>query len=222
MATETQVQETSTFEKAEDLYKKYNKFIIGGLILIVLVVAFFVYRGYRLDQKEEAAKPLMGVPQSYFAVDSFRLALFGDGQNVGFVTIADKYSGSQSANLANYYAGISFLQIGDFQKAIDHLEDFDSDSDIIGARAYFAMGHAYAELNNMDKAGSMYEKAANTVDDELFTPYYLKEAGDFYLSQNNFAEALNMYQRIKDEFPNSREGEQIDQAIAYAETKQVN
>ena len=220
MTTQTKpVHEPTTFEKAEDIYNKYNKFIIAGLVVIVLIVGFFVYRSWNADQQEKKAQPLMAAPQSFFGIDSFRLALQGTGQNMGFLGIIDKYPLSNSANLAHYYAGVSYLQLGDYQNAIDHLEDFDTDSDIIGSRAYEALGHAYAELNKTDEAAKYYKKAANNIEDKMFTPYYLKEAGDYLMSIGKYNEAEEIYIRIQKEYPTSREGENISKVLEYVKYK---
>ena len=60
-----------------------------------------------------------------------KLALYGDGNNFGFLYIIDEYSGTPSANLANYYAGIAFLNLSEYDNAIKHLKSFSSNDVII-------------------------------------------------------------------------------------------
>ena len=47
-----------------------------------------------------------------------------DDQYLGFIDIADDYSSTKAGKLANYYAGLSYLYLGEFENAIDYLEDF--------------------------------------------------------------------------------------------------
>ena len=47
----------------------------------------------------------------YFEKDSFNLALNGDLNSAGFIDIADDYSSTKTGKLANYYAGICYLNL---------------------------------------------------------------------------------------------------------------
>ena len=98
--------------------------------------------------------------QTYFqqAVDAtekqdslFKLALKGGEGKLGFEGIINEYSGTKAANLAEYYAGISFLNLKDFNNAITHLDQFTSSDKVLTALALGAKGDANAELNKMTK-----------------------------------------------------------------------
>lgn len=208
--------EQGMFQQAEEFYQKHNKVIltVGGILLLLII--FFVYKNFRAGQMEKQAAPLMSAPQNYFATDSFRLALYGDGINDGFLAIADDYGKSKSGNLARYYAGVCFLHLGDFQGSIDYLEKFNTSSNIIGARANELLGHAYAEMNNTEKAGSHYREAANSIDDKYLTPYFLQLAGDYFRSLGDKESALEMYERIRDDYPLSIEGQAVDRYIEFS------
>jgi hypothetical protein len=52
----------------------------------------------------------MMLAQQQFEKDSFQLALTNPGGGYsGFLDIIDSYSGTKTANLAKYYAGICYL-----------------------------------------------------------------------------------------------------------------
>lgn len=211
-----QKNEELQLSQLQELFEKYKNLIIGVGVVIVLIVGFFLYRGYQKNAQQQKAAPLMEYPQQYFKADSFNLALYGDGLNPGFLEIIDKYGRSKAGNLANYYAGVSFLQLGEFQAAIDYLKDFETDVDMMQARTYESIGHAYAQLGDMDNAGDYYNMAYKAVDNEFFTPYLMQLTADFHLSQGNYTKALELYKAIKQQYPNSQEGQDVDKYIAHA------
>lgn len=193
--------------------------LIGGLVVVILVVAFFLFRGWQSTQHERTAAPLMAAPQQYFEADSFSRALYGDGLNPGFLEIIDNYGRAKSAGLARYYAGVCFLQLSDYDNAINFLSKSSTGSSRLTARKYELLGHAHAETNNIAEAGRYYLKATDAANDKLFTPYYLLEAGDFFATQGDYAQALKLYQRIRDDYPKSQEAQDIDRYIYFAEAK---
>jgi tetratricopeptide (TPR) repeat protein len=138
---------------------------------------------------------------------------------LGFLSIIKDYSGTDAANLANYYAGICYINIGNFDAAVSFLNDFKPDGTVGPTMKYGALGDAYSELNQMDKAKENYTKAAEASDNELLTPYYLKKLALLHETQTEYAKALEIYRRIKSKYPNSNEALSIDKYIARAEGK---
>lgn len=191
--------------------------VVGALIIVVL--GFFGFRKYYLEPKEKEAQGQMFMAEMYFEQDSLSKALNGDGQYPGFLEIIDQYGLTKSANLAAYYAGISYLKLGDFEQAITYLKDFDGDDKVAAPMATGAIGDAYMELNNPDKAIRYYIDAANGSDNDLTAPMFLMKAGTVYEIQGNYSKALEQYRRIKKEYPRSFEGTQIDKFISFAEKK---
>jgi hypothetical protein len=64
---------------------------------------------------------------SYYGVASdslYKLSLNGSEGKFGFIKIADEYSGTDG-NLANYYAGMAYLNTGKYNEAIDYLNKSD-------------------------------------------------------------------------------------------------
>ena len=97
------------------------------------------------------------IAENLFEKDSFNMALNGDGNAPGFLEIIDKYSSTPSGNLANYYAGICYLHLGDNKNAIKHLEKFSSDDVIFSSMVTANLGDAYMQLGDFKKASSNYQ-----------------------------------------------------------------
>ena len=155
----------------------------------------------------------------YFQKDSFNLALNGDGQYLGFIDIADEYSSTKPGKLANYYAGLSYLNTGDFENAIEYLDDFSSDDIILSSLALGCIGDAYMELEDLDNALSYYEDAASYNDNEFTTPRYMLKQAMIHESNGDYADALALYKGIEADYKSSREGNGIEKYIARAENR---
>jgi len=203
------------FGKTEQFIEKNQKIIlivVGAIILIVL--GYFGFKRLYLAPREKEAQSQMFMAEKYFETDSVTKALKGDGNYLGFLDIIDQYKFTKSANLSHYYAGICYLKKGEFQNAIDQLNDFSSGDELVAPMAIGAMGDAYMELNNTDKAIDYYLKAADKRKNDLTSPAFLMKAGMAYELEGKNDLALKIYLRIKTEFARSSEGRDIDKYIA--------
>ena len=203
------------FSKTEQFIEKNQKIIlivVGAIILVVL--GYFGFKRLYLAPREKEAQSQMFMAEKYFEMDSLTKALKGDGNYLGFLDIIDQYKFTKSANLSHYYAGICYLKKGEFQNAIDQLSDFSADDELVAPMAIGAMGDAYMELNNTDKAIDYYLKAADKRKNDLTSPMFLMKAGMACELAGKNDLALKTYMRIKTEFSRTNEGREIDKYIA--------
>ena len=140
--------------------------------------------------------------------------LDGDENAKGVLYIISNYSGTKVATLAKFYAGVSYLKLGSFDKAIEYLKDFKTDAKQVQMVAYGALGDAYAESGKKDEALESYLKAGKTFEkDESTSAEYLFRAGLLSETLGNSDKALEIYKDIKDKYPKSEKGTQIDKYI---------
>lgn len=207
----------NTQHKVEDFYTKNKKNINIAIIAIVVAVgAYFGLRKFYFEPKEAEAQTEIFKAQYYFDVDSFALALKGNGKFKGFADIADEYSGTKAGNLAHYYAGVCLLRTGDFAGAIDQLEGFSTDNKLVGPLAAGLLGDAYVESNEREKGAKQYLKAARMSKNKLTSPVFYKKAGIAYEALGNYGEAVDAYTNIKTDYPETQEGQDIERYIARA------
>ena len=133
---------------------------------------------------------------------------------MGFIDIASKYSGTSTGNLANYYAGVSYLQLGQFDAAISYLEDYSPEGSVLPITYYGVLGDAYSEKGEMDKAINMYKKAIAQGTNEFLEAYYIKKLGLLYENQGNMADAKAMFENLRNKYPTSPEGVDIEKYIS--------
>jgi len=84
---------------------------------------------------------------------------------------------------------------------------------MISPAAIGALGNVYAHLNQLDKAVATLKKAAEAADNNSLSPTFLIQAGEILESQGNKAEALKLYQTVKDKYVNSMQYQSIDKYI---------
>ena len=203
------------FSKTEQFIEKNQKIILIVVgVLIVIVLGYFGFKRLYIAPREKEAQTQMFMAEKYFEMDSLTKALKGDGNYLGFLDIIDQYKFTKSANLSHYYAGICYLKKGEFQNAIDQLDDFSANDELVEPMALGAKGDAYMELNNTDKAIALYLKAAEKRKNDLTTPVFLMKAGMACELAGKNDEALKAYMRIKTEFTRTNEGREIDKYIA--------
>lgn len=216
---------------SEAFITKYKKpIVVTAAAVVVLIVGFFCYKNYVSAPREDKASTALGLCQQYFDQGMFDKALNGDGANcVGFVKIASDYSGTDAANLANLYAGLSYAHTEKWEKAAEYLDKYSTASDaLVSPAAVAARGQVYANLNKIDEAVSDLKKAAKMADSKghngvnnSLSPLFLLSAAQLLESQNKNDEALEIYKDIKANYVTSAlvQSQEIDKYIQRLEEK---
>ncbi|MCP3930825.1 MAG: tetratricopeptide repeat protein [Bacteroidetes bacterium] len=218
---ETLVDIVEAKEQAQDFMESNQNLIFGALFALVLIIGgVFAYNNFFRKPLQKEAVEQMFQAQYQFERDSFALALTNPGGGFsGFLDIIDNYKGTSAANLSLYYAGLSYLHLGQYSAALDYLKDYKPSGQVIPIMKYGAIGDAYSELNELDNAMKFYKKAINEGENETITAYYLKKVGMLHEKQGNFADAKDAYEKIKNEYPESPDGRDIDKFITRVASK---
>jgi len=188
---------------------------VGGLALII--AGYFGFQYWTSSQDAQAQKEMFQAVR-YFETDSLKLALNGDGNNLGFLQIIDDYSMTDAGKLANFYVGAIYMKQSKFQPAILYLEDYKSNDLLVQARAYSLIGDAHMELKDFDNAVKYYNKAANHEPNKYFSPSYLMKAALAYEKLNQNDKAKDVYQKIIDTYFDSQEYQNAKKFKARLET----
>jgi tetratricopeptide (TPR) repeat protein len=201
--------EEDGIEKMLHFFKTHqNKILAGVSTVVLLIVGWYGYNEYVKKPNEEKAADAL------FTLDSSRLVLNGDGQSKGVLYVMRTFSGTKAANLAKFYAGVSYLHLGEFANAVKYLEDFSTDAPQIQLLAYGNLADAYAELNKKDQAVNYYLKAAHHFEkDETNSSEYLFRAALLQETLGKNSEALELYKELKEKYPKTEKGYQADKYI---------
>ena len=188
--------------------------IIGAAALIGLIVcAYFAYKFlYKAPREKEATEQIYKAEQQ-FLKDSFALALEAPGAGYDrFLDIIDNDGSTKTGNIAKYYAGISYLNLGRFEDAISYLNSYNESGNVTSITKYGALGDAYSELGDFSKALSSYNKATSKGVGVL-TPYYLHKLGILAYREGDSSQAAKAFNRLKAEFPSAPEAEEASKYL---------
>jgi tetratricopeptide (TPR) repeat protein len=216
--------------RTEEWVAKNQKIIFGVVgAIAIATIGYLVYDKMFATPKEEEAALEMFQAQQYFsqAVNAttpgdslYNLALKGGEGKFGFLAVIDKYKGTDAANLAEYCAGVSYLNTGKYKEAVEHLDNFTTKDNVLNATAIGAKADAFVQLgtpDNLNEALGLYDKAAKATDDDYLSPRFLYKAGQLALSLNKKADANKYFKEIKEKYSASQEGSNIDAFIAMTE-----
>lgn len=222
--------------KSEAFFEKYKKQLLAALAAVIIIVGgWMLYKEFVVKPRLEKANTALAKPQELFGMRQFDKALKGDSTGVkGFIAIADEYSNTPAGNLANLYAGLCYANLATadstaeaskkWQEAIRYLDQFDQKGDLmVSPMALVAAGDAYANVNDLDKAVSLFKKAAETADkatedgvNNSVSPTALLKASIVLLKQNKKDEALQLLKDIKAKYVQTPLRSEIDKYIEYA------
>lgn len=190
---------------AENWVESNPKIVIGiALVILLAVGGYFGFHYYKSTQDVLAQKEMFQAVY-YFEADSLNKALSGDGNSLGFLDIIDEYGVTDAAELANYYAGVSYLKQGKFELARLYLEDFSSDDLLVQARAYSLVGDTYMEEKKYEDAAKFYSKAAAYKPNKFFSPTYLMKEALAYELLNQNDKAKETYEKVITQYWDSSE-----------------
>ncbi|MBQ3190311.1 MAG: tetratricopeptide repeat protein [Bacteroides sp] len=225
MAEKKHTQDPLDLEEAvsasEAFIIKYkNKFLAVIGAIVIVIVGILGYQNFISEPNEKKAAEALFQGEQYFNADNFEVALKGDSLGyAGFLTVADKFSGTDAGNLANAYAGICYAQLGQYEEAVKYLDKFSAEDQLVSPALMGTMGNCYAQLGQLEKAAATLMKAADKADSHALSPIYLVQAGQIYEKLGKNSEAIKAYKTVKEKYFNSYQSMEIDKYIERASVK---
>ncbi len=215
-------QKQSDLNKREELLIKYRKQIIAAVVAVIVIIAgYVIYKTAILEPRQEKASTAIAKAQEAFTQGDYQTALNGNKSQEGFLAVTENYSGTDAANLAKLYAGLCYANMGKWADAVKFLDDYSTQGDaLISPAATAALGNAYANTGNVDKAITTLKKAASMADSKAenginnsLSPTYLIQAARLLESQGKKEDALKIYEEVKKKYVNSAASQDIDKYI---------
>lgn len=191
--------------KVLSFFNKYQNIIYGIIIgILVIILAILAFNRFYLQKKNAEASAQIVQPIQWFMqgdTASLNMALEGDGENDGFLDIASGYKLTKTANTANYYAGLTYMKLGQKDEALEYLKKFKQKEDVLWYACQATIGDLYDDQGDEANAISYYEKAVKG-QDPLFTPIALFKLGQMYERKGDWKKALAAYETIEKDFYN--------------------
>lgn len=205
-------------DSAKSFMEKNQNLILGVITGIIIIIGgYILYQNlYQAPREKEAAESMFQA-QFQFERDSFASALTRPGGGYdGFLDIIDNYSGTNAANTAKYYSAVSYMHLGQYEDAMEYINDFKAKGDVMPIMKAGVKGDISAEMGELDKAISQYKKAASYENDFL-TPYYLQKLAMLQDQQGQDEDALANFKKIKADYPQSTAAEEVEKYIGKLE-----
>jgi predicted negative regulator of RcsB-dependent stress response len=203
-----EVKKPQSFD-AEAWFRKNQKTVLGALLLVVLGLGAYLYtREGGEDSEEIAAAESLFMAEHFFGQDSLEIALKGRaGDFEGFESLAISQAGTDAGNVANLYAGLCHLNLGNFEKAISFLKEYKGSDAVLSSMSIGCQGDAQWELGKAQEAADLYLKAARNSGNRFTAPMYLEKAALVNeLELKNTAKAIELYTEIRDNYFSSFQG----------------
>ena len=201
---DTPIAPDEALGKAEEFVLKNKKAFIGVILAIIVVAALNAFGVFspKSNENSEANQAIANIEYKVFE-GNFEAALNGDDFNMGLLEIIEKFDGTSAANKANLYAGIVYAQQKQYEEAIKYLSEYEGNDNIVAAKAKQTLGNCYSQTGDMKKAIELVLEAATMANNIAVTPACWRDAAAMYEAQGNTAEAMKLYNSIKNEYPNS-------------------
>lgn len=195
--------------------------ILGTIAAVVILIAGFIgYQHFISEPKEIKASEALFRGEQYFRAENYDAALNGDSLGYkGFLKVANEFSGTKAANLANAYAGISYAKLGKYEEAVKLLDSFSADDLLVAPAIMGTIGNCYAEMGQLDKAAALLMKAADKADSQALSPIYLIQAGQLFEKLGKNSEAIKAYTLVKEKYYQSFQAMDVDKYIERASAK---
>ena len=213
--------------RAEAWVSRNQNYILSFIGLVVVgVFGYLGYENYVVKPMQEESTNLIAQAQTHFnealedptLQDSlFVLALDGDGVSPGFIEIINSYGGSAAAQIATYNAGMIYLKRGEYDLAIDYLEDFSANYPVLGALALGGIADSFTELNQLEDALGYYRKAANYADNDLTTPRFLLKGAQVALSLGAKDDAAALLETLASDYAETPQATHLEVLLAQAQ-----
>lgn len=219
---EQEAEKENIVTKILAFFNKYQNIIYGVILgLLVIACALIAFNRFYIQKKNAEASAQIVRPISLFMLGdttSLNLALDGDDENDGFLSIANGYKLTRTANTANYYAGLSYLKLGQKDEAMDYLKKFKKKEDVLWYGCQMTIGDLYDEQGDEATAIKYYQKAAKG-EEPMYAPIALFKLGQMYERQEKWNDALKAYKEIEDRFYTEYNKMSIAQYVERAQSK---
>lgn len=225
MAEQNHTQDPLDMEEAlsssEAFLIQHKGKILGTIAAVVILIAGFIgYQHFISEPKEIKASEALFRGEQYFRAENYEAALNGDSLGYkGFLKVANEFSGTKAANLANAYAGISYAKLGKYEEAVKLLDSFSADDLLVAPAIMGTIGNCYAEMGQLDKAAALLMKAADKADSQALSPIYLIQAGQLFEKLGKNSEAIKAYTLVKEKYYQSFQAMDVDKYIERASAK---
>ncbi len=209
----------SSMAKATTFFETYKKnigLVVGGVLVLIIATVAFVSN--RKSQNEEASAKL-GSVYSYYDNNQFQIAVDGipERKITGLKSIVDQYGSTDAGNFAQFYLANAYFQLGKYDEALTNFEDFSASEPYLVISRLTGIAACYEVKGQFEKAAENYEKAALNYPKDIDAAANLNNAANNFMLAGNKERALDLFKKLKKEYPTTQYGRDADRYITRLE-----
>lgn len=193
------------------MYAQYRRHVLiavsAALAVLVTVGGYSLYQ----SGNDRKASAMLSRAYEHYSPRQTPQPDYGKALEL-FREIRNKYSGTLSAAIAQYYAGNCLMSMGRMEEAVKEYQYFvkrhAGDRNLLGL-VYQRMGYAYRALGNRDESLKAFEKAETLLGPGLATV----EAASLYEQAGKTEEARKKYRMVAEKLSGTGLSEEAKQKI---------
>lgn len=206
----------STYVKATSWYEENKRAVsIGLTVVAVIVVAAVVFINNRKANNTKATTDLAKV-SPFYDNGQYQVAIDGvPEKNIpGLKSIADNYGSTGSGNMARFYLASAYFQLRQYDQALKEFKDFSPADPILDVSRLAGIAACYEAQGKHLDAGEQFEKAFVRNSKDVSAAENLNNAARNYALGGQKEKALELYRRLKKDYPATIFGREADRYIA--------
>jgi predicted negative regulator of RcsB-dependent stress response len=132
-----------------------------------------------------------------------------------FQTILDKYPHTRTADMAQYFMGVTAAETGDTAKAETNFKSvISSGNRELSSVAKLALASLYGNANRVKDAVALYQELSNKPTSSVSKATAQLELAELYQSSNQPLDAKRIYEQLKKDNPSTEAGQMATQKLA--------
>ncbi len=207
------------YARVVDLFDNNRNVVYGAFAGILVIVAAILGWGYLQDQKQAEAADAMAPAVRNYELGLYREALDGVAGSPGLLAVADEYGRTSAGNLARFYAADAAFRLGELDQALELFRSYDREADYLGASSLAGEAAILETRGEHAEAGRLYERAAGFVEGNDLAPQYLIDAGRAFEAAGEYDDAIEVYERVAEDFADAQVAQNTDFLIARARAR---
>ncbi len=206
---------TTYFQIYDRIYDYRKQLVIAGIAIIVVALGTILYYN-NLQAENERAMTELGKVYPLYDEGRYYAAINGiPEQNIaGLRDISANYRRTEAGKIATFYLANAYYHLGEYDNAYRYFEDFRGDDPLLRASAIAGRAAIYEVRGEHARAAELYERAATRFGNTAITPENLKHAGRNYLEAGESTQALRVFEKLQNEFPESAYTRDVERYIA--------
>lgn len=187
-----------------------------------LLTALYYQEG-KYDQVIGYAEPLLASGQNLDRKETIHLylaeAYYAKKDFTNAAKNYDAFINAKKGTLSReevYKAGISFFEIGNFQRATDYLKVSASATDEIGQSSSYYLGHAYLKLDNYQFATTSFQAASKSSFNKQIQEESLFNYAKTSLQKGTFSTAITALDEYLETYPSGKNRSEAETLLSEA------